>query len=400
MDHDWSMKELHRYIVLSAAYRQTSDPEAAGVAAAQIKAAEKVDPQNGLFWRMNKKRLDFEAMRDALLLVSGQLDMSIGGHAVEMFSDKMSIRRTVYGFVDRQNLPGLLRSFDFASPDASSAMRFQTTVPQQALFLMNGPFSVNASRKFAEEVTEDSHTDLERVFSLYRAAYQRAPSPEEAVASLRFLKADRARPPFTPPASTWQYGTGEYHETADKVKGFKPFGYFASKEQKWQEGEVYPAKSEFGYASLGAKTGHPGRTPATAVARRWISPVNGVIKVRGELGHDSADGDGVRARLISDRQGKLGEWVAKHEKKKTKVDTIEIRKGEALYFIVDCRTNDGFDSFEWDPGISVSGGGAEDGRSWSASKDFHDPSEIPKPLDSLGKLAQILLASNEFVFED
>ena len=106
----------------------------------------KVDPENRLLWKLNRQRLDFEAMRDGMLAVAGRLDLTVGGPAVDLLKEPFVPRRTVYGFIDRQNLPGLFRTFDFASPDTHAPQRYATTVPQQALFLMNSPF-VGASRR-------------------------------------------------------------------------------------------------------------------------------------------------------------------------------------------------------------------------------------------------------------
>ena len=86
-------------------------------------------------------------MRDSLLAVSGALDPTIGGRPVPITEPPFSPRRTVYGFIDRQNLDGLYRTFDFAVPDATSPRRFVTTVPQQALFLMNSPFLHEQARR-------------------------------------------------------------------------------------------------------------------------------------------------------------------------------------------------------------------------------------------------------------
>src|SRR5205085_5787311 len=107
-----------------------------------------VDPENRLLWRQNRQRLDLEALRDSLLFTAGRLDTSIGGPAVELTRAPFPTRRTVYGFIDRQNLQGLFRTFDFASPDATTAQRYTTTVPQQALFLMNSPFVLEQARHF------------------------------------------------------------------------------------------------------------------------------------------------------------------------------------------------------------------------------------------------------------
>ena len=133
----WSVKKLHRLIMLSSAYQQTSDDRP---------DAEKLDPENRLVWRMNRRRLDFEALRDSLLAAAGQLDSTMGGHSVELSTPPFAKRRAVYGFIDRQNLPGVFRTFDFATPDTTSAQRHVTTVPQQALFMMNSPFVVEQAR--------------------------------------------------------------------------------------------------------------------------------------------------------------------------------------------------------------------------------------------------------------
>src|SRR5262249_37221745 len=131
MENGWSLKKLHKSILLSATYQQSSEGEARFALA---------DSENRLLWRMNRRRLDFEALRDSVLFVAGRLDLTRGGQAIDIFNPPFATRRTLYGFIDRQNLPGLLRTFDFASPDTSTPQRHVTTVPQQALFLMNSPF--------------------------------------------------------------------------------------------------------------------------------------------------------------------------------------------------------------------------------------------------------------------
>src|SRR5690606_9514190 len=143
-----------------------------------------LDPENRLLWRMNPRRLDFESMRDATLAVSGRLDPALDGRPVELF-EKDSPRRTVYGFVNRNDLPGVWRSFDFPSPDASVADRPETTVPQQALFAMNSPFMVGQARSLATRPTVASAaTPADRVTALYRLALQRDPAPQELQAAV------------------------------------------------------------------------------------------------------------------------------------------------------------------------------------------------------------------------
>jgi mono/diheme cytochrome c family protein len=179
MDNGWSVKQLHRLIVLSATYRQSSNDNTDGRA---------VDPENRLLWKMNRRRLDFEQMRDSLLAVAGRLDRKAGGRPVGIIDPPFTTRRTVYGFIDRQNLPGLFRTFDFASPDVSTPQRFNTTVPPQALFLMNSPFATEQAKYFANRLDVAwQPTDQKRVERMYQLAYGRPAEPDELELGLQYL---------------------------------------------------------------------------------------------------------------------------------------------------------------------------------------------------------------------
>jgi cytochrome c553 len=182
MDQGWSIKKLHRLIVLSNTYRQAGGDHLV-----------EIDPDNRLLGRANRQRLDFEGLRDTLLAVSGRLDLTMGGRAVDLTTQPFSPRRSVYGFIDRQNLPGLFRTFDFASPDASTGQRFTTTVPQQALFLLNSPFVAEQARYFAARPDVQSRpTDAARIGRMHWLAYGRAAEADEVELGLRFLAAARA----------------------------------------------------------------------------------------------------------------------------------------------------------------------------------------------------------------
>jgi mono/diheme cytochrome c family protein len=183
MDSGWSVKQLHRLIVLSSTYQQSSDDNPQGQAA---------DPENRLLWRMNRQRLDFEELRDSLLAVTGRLDRTMGGRAVPIVEPPFSTRRTVYGFIDRQNLPGLFRTFDFASPDVSTPQRFTTTVPPQALFLMNSPFVTEQARHLANRLDiACSLDDEKRINRMYGLAFGRPAERDEIELGLSFLAAAR-----------------------------------------------------------------------------------------------------------------------------------------------------------------------------------------------------------------
>jgi len=184
----WSVKRLVRRIVLSAAYRQRSDerPDAAHV-----------DPDNALLSRMNRRRLGFEPMRDSLLAVSGKLDHSLSGPSVQNFLALTANRRTLYAHLDRLNVPGVYRTFDFPSPDSTSARRDQTTVAPQALFLMNHPFVAECARNLVRRpdvaAFADAHRKLDRVYAIL---FSRPASDRERTIATEVLAAD--------PATGWQ----------------------------------------------------------------------------------------------------------------------------------------------------------------------------------------------------
>jgi mono/diheme cytochrome c family protein len=179
LDADWSLKALHREIVCSATYRQAS------VDRPECRA---VDPENRLLWRMNRRRLELESMRDTLLALGGQLDCAMFGRPVELTKSPFAKRRAVYGFIDRQDLPNFYRVFDIASPDSSSPRRPRTTVPQQALFLMNSPFVVEQAQALAArpEVASAS-TDDAKIGALYRLILGRLPDADELAVGREFL---------------------------------------------------------------------------------------------------------------------------------------------------------------------------------------------------------------------
>ena len=209
----WSVKKLHKLIMLSATYQQASqvrssergvrseapNPAIAGVVGCWIftphsalRTPHLEDPDNRLLARQNRRRLDFEGLRDSMLLSAGRLDRTLGGRPVNLFKAPFPARRTVYGFIDRQNLPGTFRVFDVASPDQHSPQRFQTTVPQQALFLMNSPFVAEQAKALANrpEVTSAKGSDG-KITKLYRAALGRNPTADEMALGRGFVGAEQ-----------------------------------------------------------------------------------------------------------------------------------------------------------------------------------------------------------------
>jgi hypothetical protein len=184
MAEGWSIKKLHRWIMLSSTYQQSSEDR--GDARAQ-------DPENRLLWRMNRRRMDLEAMRDSLLYVAGMLDETRGGPAVNINGPQYSKRRTIYGQVERQNLPAMFRTFDFATPDTHSPQRFTTTIPQQALFLLNSPFVLEQAAAVASrpEIAAASEAP-ERTRRMYQLLFGRDPSELELSAGVQYVSGGTA----------------------------------------------------------------------------------------------------------------------------------------------------------------------------------------------------------------
>jgi len=185
IQEQWKTKPLHRLIMTSKAWQRSSViPQAA-----QMIQQSEQDPSNGLIWRGNRRRLDLEQMRDTMLMLSGQLDTSMHGRPV-MIADPANTRRTIYSFVERQNIPAIVQTFDFASADTSTPRRVSTTVPQQALFAMNSDFIARAARSLAQQVSGQQGERV-RIQQLFEAVYGRSPSELETR-----LAGDLAGPEF------------------------------------------------------------------------------------------------------------------------------------------------------------------------------------------------------------
>ena len=153
----------------------------------------------------NRRRLEFEPLRDSLLVASGELDPTVYGRSVQLFNAPFPTRRAVYGYIDRQNLPGPFRTFDLASPEQHTPQRFQTTVPQQALFLMNNPFAVDRTKAVVkrDEVAKASDPAA-KAKALYRLILSRNPTTEEAELAVGFVTEAEKVKPTTGQLGAWE----------------------------------------------------------------------------------------------------------------------------------------------------------------------------------------------------
>lgn len=385
----WSIKRLIRRIVTSRIYRQSSTVHGDAV---------EMDPDNQWLARANRKRRDFESLRDALLLVSGSLDRSLGGEPVEITLPTPSPRRTLYAKIDRQNLPSLFRTFDFASPDAHAPKRYFTTVPQQALYLLNATQMATLARRGAERARQIAGDDAPEtlVKTLFQRILGREPSDQEASFCLEFL-----RKPARPAAAgfrsekAWSYGTSPTDEKL-RAMDFRRFKVFS--QSRWQAAEKFPADGPLGHAFLGNESGHPANE--LAVVRRWTAPDSGVVKISGLMGHRNQQGDGIRAAIwIGDKL--IFSETQKSNNRPFGPMQAKIEKGQTVDLVADPGGSPSFDSFFWTAQISLL---TADGKVYESDskRDFSGPVEdgVPESLDRLSQLAQTLLLSNEFAFVD
>ena len=402
LEQGWSLKQLHRTILNSRTWQQSavSTPE-----------KDLKDAENNLLSRMNRQRLDYEAMRDAMIRATGTLNPdAMGGRPVALNAADANSRRSLYLFVDRFNQATVPAMFDFANPDTHSPQRFVTTVPQQALFLMNSPFMRDQSTKLAAKLPkEGSAIDSQTVTALYRQVLLRNPKPEEVELVQRFT--NDATGMQEGPAFLWKYGAGKLQrDAAGKVTGvdFIPYTTYSGTKNNGRWGmsaEVPDKKFGFGYAHWSQGGGHPDREYATIL--RWTSPFDGAIRITGVLDRAAPRGNGVHGYILSSRQGVLkDQMIAPKSDKPMALGNVQIRKGEVIDFIVDAENGDtDSDGFGWRPGIHRVDPITDKATLLTQSdKDFSDASGWPpnrqRAQSPLSQLVQVLLMSNEFQFVD
>ncbi len=200
----WSIKQLHRRIMNSDAYRMSSIAEAGTRRKAGLS-----DPDNRLLWKMNRRRMHAEVLRDSLLALSGQLDETMGGQPIDAraFDNLSSKPRSTFGFdeprrsvylpVLRSAIYEVFQAFDFPDPAVPSGRRDETTVAPQALFLMNGQLVTGATRAMAVALQAEP-TDADRLARAYHLVLGRPPRQDEHRAWRTFLAG------FDEPLSAWQ----------------------------------------------------------------------------------------------------------------------------------------------------------------------------------------------------
>jgi hypothetical protein len=374
----WSMKKLIRTIVLSRTFLQSADLRADAVAK---------DPDNSLLWRAHRRRVDFEALRDSMLRVAGRLDEAkLGGQPFDLVGAFGTPRRTIYGHIDRQNLPAFFRTFDFANPDYHVPKRNQTTTPQQSLWMLNHPFGRSLADELAAKVSAQPD-DAAKVRALYLAILARTPRADETTLALEYLREAAA----APAPAAWSNGFGGYDP---KTKATTFTAMTTHVKDRISPTAQIPDK-KYAFVFLTPKGGHTGSLPETAAIRRWTAGSPGKYRLEGALAVQSKASDGVRARIVSSRRGLLAEVVVKGgASAAVEIASVELAAGESIDFIADQYLGSNSDGFTWSPVIKDAQTGEVIS---SAAGEF---GRKPDRQSALSTFAQVLLQSNEFAFAD
>jgi len=321
----WSLKSLHRLILTSTAWRQSSyrDPN-----------RDRLDPENRFFWRKSLQRLDAEILRDRMLAASGTLHRDLYGPPVaikedetgQVIVDGQQTRRSLYVRVRRTQPVAMLQSFDAPVMEINCELRPVSTVATQSLMLLNGEFAIEQAGRLADAVLRETST-----------------LTAEQLAALPPLPAG--------PGAPWSHGSGRFDEESQRVVNFSLLTHWTGRQ--WQGGPSLP-DAAIGWVFLNGAGGHPGNAPFAAV-RRWTAPRAGVLDVAGSLHHPSESGDGVRGRIVSSSRGLIGQWQVHHATIETQQNGITVQAGDAIDFITDCLAHETSDSFDWGVKLTLKG---------------------------------------------
>ncbi len=337
----WDLKHLHRLILSSTAWRQSSVRQT---------SRDAIDGENKYYWRKSVQRLDAEVLRDRMLVASGSLDASLFGPPVaikedetgQIIVDGAQRRRSLYIKVRRTQPVAMLQSFDAPVMEVNCERRPVSTVATQSLILMNGEFTLAQAELIAQRATRE------------------APLLDSS-----WLDDSMELP--TPAEMQWRYGYGTVDDSSQKVHAFKDLPFWNGGE--WQGGPTRPDPA-IGWVIVNQQGGHPGGQFASI--RRWTAPDSGTLKIEGTLHHANEAGDGVRGRIVSDRRGVIGVWQSHNLAVTTTVAPMPIQAGEAIDFVVDCVTNENADSFAWPVKLTITGADEEQ-MVRDSTADFHGP---------------------------
>lgn len=359
-DGGWSLKRLHRLIMTSATYCQSS---------AIDERAASIDAETALLWRYPLRRLEAEAIRDRILFVSGSLDRTSFGPSVPLTEDEtgqvvpsVEARRSVYLQARRSKPVSFLQAFDAPIMETNCERRSFSTVAPQALMLLNSDFIGGQASRLAASIAVE-------------AADETAWAENDATATgLNGID-------WPDPQVRWEFGWAPLGDAnAYDPATFRHLPYWSG--SQWQGGPAVP-DPELEWSLIHASGGHPGT--GRAVVRRFVVPFDGRWSIDGQLEHDSRNGDGVRGRIVLGERGAIGTFEAFGSTTSTTASGIELRAGETIDLVVDGREHVTSDGFRWVVTLrgEPSGEAIDAGAAPVAPREFESSSALhgPPPTD-------------------
>ena len=237
----------------------------------------------------------------------------------------------------------------------------------------------------------------ERSRRMYRAAYQREPTPVQLETALAFVNAAETEAGEKPSAESlaWQYGYGELDASAKQLKSFQPLPHFTG--SAWQGSAQWP-DPKLGWVQVTGKGGHPGTDLQHCAIRRWVAPRDGTYAITYAAVHEVAVGNGIRCSIFSSRGGQLTSFALHNSRQDASLEAVTLQKGDTLDFVVDINGDLNSDQFLRAPMIRDASSNPVDPMQWSAERDFTGPPVTL--LTPWEQLAQVLLIANELMFVD
>lgn len=385
-----SIKELHRLLLTSKAFR---------LAAVGPADNNSIDEANTRFWKWNRRRLDFETMRDRVLATTGALDTSrTGGRSVRLEEESSDPRRSLYAFVDRYALPGTFVSFDLPHPDHHSPKRVETTVPQQALYFLNGPLVLRqASRLVSDPAFKGLADDRSRVNAIYRKLFRRDATMEESALALDWLAT--ANPSDYAPRLRGHWEVRHGPETGAPTEDLASFPIYADK--VWKTGPD-PSTAPIRWLNVGAGGGHVAANHVMVL--RWRSNGVGQVRMLGNLKRTQEGGNTLAWRIDAKGKPAAEGSLAPDSSVDGKGPWIDVKAGDTMDLVLRAPEGDSCGGVAWN--LRVEGrespqAPAEEIANFNRQfPTSNDPAPGATAANPWADLVQMLWASNEFHFID
>ncbi len=400
----WDIKNLHRLILNSRAYRQQSamdTPESEGAAT--------LDPTNKLIWKQNLRRLEGEALRDSLLATAGVLDPHMFGPAIgvaeqpdgeyRVAEDTFARRRSIYILARRMTPLSFLRLFDQPVMETNCSRRAQSTVSLQMLAVLNSRLVETSSSGLADRATRESNDNPGvRAFEL---ALARSPDANEVIAINEFLAAQtKQHAQLQEGNEVWSYGHGVFN----KESGVEFVEFTVFKANRWHAEQNLPG-GKLGWVSVWPDGGHVGTNRDSVF--RFTAPESGTYRISGYLNHPSPNGNGIESVVVINNKEIQRKAIAHSQ---IDFDTVEVvlDKGQTIDWLTNMNGELTSDVYQLNTSIELIGADKVTIQRWNTIENYHgplDPANGNWLLDiasekALIDLCHMLLSSNEFAYVD